>query len=801
MLRSSPPAVYVAAAFGSFLAPFLTAQNVDPIGRVHPAAQPLVQVASLAVAALDRGAIALEDERQRAAGMPARYALPVAVDVTPATHGTWEVLDNTWSLWRLRIQAPNSSHINLGFATFQLPTTARLMVYSSNYQDVVRPFDSNDHGPTGELWTPVVATEEIVAEIYVPTQSRALVQLRLTQVGAGYRFFGAGPTALGLDGSGSCNVDVVCPLASGWTNQIRSVAAISSAGSIFCSGSMVNNTAQDARNYFLTANHCGVTAGVAASLVCYWNYQETVCGGSGASLAQFTTGATLRSTWSNSDFTLVELNSAPNPAWGVTYAGWNRGTGNTTAATAIHHPSGDSKKISFEYQATTTTSYLGTTSPGAGTHLRVIDWDDGTTEGGSSGSPLFDQNRRVVGQLHGGFAACGNNDSDWYGRFSVSWTGNGTNATRLSNWLDPLGTGATTLDTFVPGGGTLAAATSYGNGCYTSTASFAQTFLPNTFDLSGTATSTVGISFVPITNGYTLQSGPNLWFAPVAANLNLGDDALSAALNLPFTFNFPGGSTTQLRMCSNGFVWLNGTSTITDFSPTAAELAAGPARLAPAWMDLDPTAAGSCHFDIDPSNTAVYLTWNNVPHYTTGTPGLGNTFQVVLRSNGSIDYRFRAVPNQIGACVVGYSRGVTAVPPNLDLSTALPFQVTVDSAGLAWNAVNRPLLGTTQTINLANIPNPASSIGLVLLGLSRQTPAINLGVIGAPNCFLHLPNIDIRTLFPLGSSTVPWNFAIPNTASLAGFVLTTQGALLVPPGTNAFGLLTANGVELTLGNL
>jgi hypothetical protein len=47
--------------------------------------------------------------------------------------------------------------------------------------------------------------------------------------------------------------------------------------------------------------------------------------------------------------------------------------------------------------------------------------------------------------LHGGYAACGNNDADWYGRLAISWAGGGSSSTRLSNWLDPNGTGATTL--------------------------------------------------------------------------------------------------------------------------------------------------------------------------------------------------------------------------------------------------------------------------------------------------------------------------------------------------------------------
>ncbi|MFY9345133.1 MAG: trypsin-like peptidase domain-containing protein [Planctomycetota bacterium] len=790
-----PHAAFAAAV----LVPSLLAQ-IDPVGRVHPKARPLADVAVLRVAPLDRTAISQEDRLRRANGQPARYAIPVAVAADPTTHGSWDELDATWSLWRLRIHAPNSSHVNLGAQQYLMPANARLMVYSSDYQDVVRPFDAADHSASGELWTPVVRTEQIVAEIYVPTANRPQVQFRLVQVGAGYRFFGAGADALpsGIDGaSGTCNFDVVCPISAGWAAEIPAVAAMSQGGSIFCTGSLLNNTAQDGKNYFLTAYHCGVTSGNAASLVCYWNYNETTCGGSGAPPTLFTSGSAWRSAYSPSDFTLVELTSTPNPAWGITRLGWNRGTGNSTSAVAIHHPQGDAKKISFEYQATTTTTYLGSASPGDGTHVRVADWDDGTTEPGSSGSPLFDQNRRVIGQLHGGYAACGNNLADWYGRFSTSWTGGGTNTTRLSNWLDPTGTGAMTLNTLGGAGGTVAAATPYGTGCYTTNGAYAQTFAASTFDLGGSAVTTVTVNHAPIANGYTVQSGANAWFTPIAANLGLTDDSVSGVLTLPFAFSFPGGSTTQVRMCSNGYVWLNGTSTVADYQPTIAALVAGPARLAPLWMDLNPTAGGTCHYDVDASNTAVYFTWNNVPHYNTT---VGNSCQLVLRNTGAVEFRYRSIGSQVNTCIVGRSRGVSTVPPNTDISVAMPFQVTVDAAGLTFTPVNRPILGTTQTINLTNVPAPASSIGLVVIGFAAVTPALNLAVINAPNCFLYAQNTVVQTLFPLGAST-PWNLAIPNTPSLSNSHVYVQGAAMVPPGSNPLGLLTANGVDLLLGTL
>jgi hypothetical protein len=144
--------------------------------------------------------------------------------------------------------------------------------------------------------------------------------------------------------------------------------------------------------------------------------------------------------------TLLEMDSPVAASVNAFWSGWDRSGANASSAVAIHHPQGDEKRISFENQATTITSYLGTAVPGNGTHIRITDWDLGTTEGGSSGSPLFNQNGRIIGQLHGGYALCGNNSSDWYGRLFASWTGGGTAATRLSNWLDPGNTGVVTLN-------------------------------------------------------------------------------------------------------------------------------------------------------------------------------------------------------------------------------------------------------------------------------------------------------------------------------------------------------------------
>ena len=409
-----------------------------------------VGMARVVMPVVDIEAVAAEDLERELEGLAPRYAIPNEVRVTPAASGTWESTDEGMRVWRLQISSPGTLSLNLGFTRYFMPPGGQMLLYATDGSYQIRPLTEADNENHGELWTPVVLSDDITVEVTIPQESVDQLDLELAVIGVGYRGFADvlsnGPR------SGTCNNDVICPEGDGWRDEIPSVAVISTGGSLFCTGFMVNNTAEDQTHYFMTANHCGITSSNDSSLVVYWNFESPTCGQQGGgSLGDWQSGSYWRSAYSSSDFTLVELDDDPNEAWGVTFAGWNRSTANPTSAVAIHHPSCDEKSISFENQACTTTSYLGTTSPGDGTHIRVIDWDDGTTEPGSSGSPLFDQNHRVVGQLHGGYAACGNDESDWYGRFSKSWTGGGSSSSRLSDWLDPGSTGATSVDTLVPG--------------------------------------------------------------------------------------------------------------------------------------------------------------------------------------------------------------------------------------------------------------------------------------------------------------------------------------------------------------
>ncbi len=430
----------------------LAAQSIDP--RLAQGVSPLAVVPLLNMPTQDNKLLYETEMASRSPETTPHFAVNLQVDISPLSSGTWDVLPDGRAVWRLRIRSAGAKSLNLGFDKFVMPHDANLLLYSPDGQAVMGPFTPLDNEVHEQLWTPVLAGDELVIELQLPQTEVDNFQLHLKFVN--HDFLGFVEMM-----SGSCNLDVICGAADGWgivddhRDIIQSVAAIGTGGSGFCTGFLVNNAGQDCKPMFMTAFHCGITAGNAATLVTYWNFQNSTCrqpnsaasgaGGDGV-LNNFNTGSIFRAGSSASDFTLVELDDPVNESADAYYAGWSAEQVTPTSAICVHHPSVDEKRISFENDPLMFSDYGGTTSVPNGDHVRVVDWDTGTTEGGSSGSPLFDQNERVVGQLHGGGAACGNDLSDYYGAFYKSWNGGGTPATRLKDWLDPDNTGILTLN-------------------------------------------------------------------------------------------------------------------------------------------------------------------------------------------------------------------------------------------------------------------------------------------------------------------------------------------------------------------
>ncbi|WP_211371771.1 proprotein convertase P-domain-containing protein [Marilutibacter maris] len=446
--------------------------DVRPAAFDHDIAR-LDRVELRSMPAVDAQRLRAQDPQREARGLPPRFAQPLAVDLDPHNAGAWEALDDDHLVWRLRVESREALSLNFGFDRYRMPAGGYMLIYPEGLTGeadprLVRHFSDADNEAHGQLWTPIVAGDRAVIEVVVPRASVDELELHLVQIGHDYRGFSrmARESALiqPLGTSGACNVDVECPDADPYyDNIVRSSAAISTGGSLFCSGSLLNNTAGDRRMFFLTANHCGINSGNAASLVTYWNYQNSTCRTPGSSssgqngdgtLDQYLTGSAFRAGSSASDFTLVELDDPAPAAFNLYWSGWDRRDMNFPGAIGIHHPNVAEKRISISTSATQISGYGG----GAGSsHLHIF-WQPsgGVTEPGSSGSPIYSPDKRVIGQLHGGPATCsatGSNRSDYYGRLFTSWTGGGSNSTRLSNWLDASGTGAQYIDGIGPDGG------------------------------------------------------------------------------------------------------------------------------------------------------------------------------------------------------------------------------------------------------------------------------------------------------------------------------------------------------------
>lgn len=398
--------------------------------------------------------------RELAARKPGRapqFAHVLPLDVRPTTHGEWTANGDGTQTWRLRLSSPTALSLNLGFTEYQMPEGGELYLHTGRVDDwtVRGPFTPADNQDHNQLWTPILPGDQIVVEVTLPADRRPELGLWLTHIGHDYLGF------LGMTKSGSCNIDVACGGADGYPqvdpyrSVIRAVAVYGFGGGTACTGFLINNVRQDQTPFFMTAAHCGVSPVNAPSMVVYWNYENSSCrapnsaasgaGGDG-SLATFNSGAVFRAGSNTSDFVLVELDEPVNSSANAYFAGWDRSyTPPSGRVVAIHHPNTEEKRITFTNQQTYfTNGYNGPPNPN-GTHLHVPDWDLGTTEPGSSGSPIFDASGRVRGQLHGGLAACGNNSFDTYGAFARSWTGNGGNTSRLRNWLDPDNTGTVQL--------------------------------------------------------------------------------------------------------------------------------------------------------------------------------------------------------------------------------------------------------------------------------------------------------------------------------------------------------------------
>jgi len=355
----------------------------------------------------------------KANGILYRYGVVEDVNVNIKSEGVKTQVDNG-SIWRYKLVADSAKSLKLLFSKFNIPQGASLFIYNDDYSVVYGAYTRANVSADSTFAIADFPGNELTLEYYEPSMAAFSGRVVLSKVSQAYRDL-TDVMSTATTAEDSLYVDVNCG-GLDWQVHKHAVCKYSFVDGKYgylCSGSLINNINKDGMPYFLTAHHCINTSIEAQTVIAYFNYETKGCGLAAKKDSLTLSGATLITTGTSSDYTLLKFTSTPPPAYQPYYAGWDL-TNSATSTVGIHHPQGLKKKISFDYDAPTT--YEGEISWDEGsaspsyTHWLVY-FDKGNIGGGSSGSPLFNQNKRIIGQLHGG----GTSDS-YYGKLNYSWT-------------------------------------------------------------------------------------------------------------------------------------------------------------------------------------------------------------------------------------------------------------------------------------------------------------------------------------------------------------------------------------------
>lgn len=378
-------------------------------------------------------------------------------------NGLWDKISTDLFTWRITYEVKDANYLNLYMSDVKLGYGDRLFIYDQTKTQIRGAFTSKNNGKY--LSTDFIAGDHITVE-YNTTDMKSTLPFTLLEVGVKL----PSQFSRGFGDAGACEVQANCEEGADWQKQRDGVARIlvkQGSATFWCSGTLINNARIDGTPYFLTANHCGETASTSdySQWLFYFNFQSEDCAQpvfepeyqiiNGAKLLSHSASGTS----AGSDFKLLLLSNQVTADYHPYYNGWNRNGEPSPSGVTIHHPQGDIKKISTYTNPLISAQYNNISEDPAGKYWGVY-WSEtqnghGVTEGGSSGSPIFNNAGLVVGSLTGGGSSCTFPDAaDYYGKLSTSWetiTSKDSNNV-LSYWLDPDNTGiisvrGTDLDT------------------------------------------------------------------------------------------------------------------------------------------------------------------------------------------------------------------------------------------------------------------------------------------------------------------------------------------------------------------
>jgi PKD repeat protein len=398
-------------------------------------------------------------KQENKTGQPLQIGYTQTVLLNTESNGEWTFIDSLdLKVWQISIKSELPAKLVFYFSNFEPGENGKLFAISENKKLFTGAFTKRSKSSQSEFAFPCDFSDSTIILQFETTSQSTDYNIVLTEIG----IIEKNNLRTGFGASGDCEVNVNCTEeGDSWKFVKQGIARVlvkQGSSLFYCSGTLINNTLKDFTPYFLTANHCGdaATASDYNKWVFDFNYQAEGCENPTTEPDPSSiVGASLKAsgaTYSGSDFKLLELNQDVPADFEPFFNGWTLAEVIGSSGTCIHQPQGDIKKISTYTTSPISVDY-DQEIPNSNANYWMVYWNEttnghGVTEGGSSGSPLFDENGYIIGSLTGGRAFCDSPDEpDFFGKFYKSWQQNGTNNTKqLQPWLDPLDSGITSLE-------------------------------------------------------------------------------------------------------------------------------------------------------------------------------------------------------------------------------------------------------------------------------------------------------------------------------------------------------------------
>jgi len=412
-------------------------QGGAPQELVHlkSADNPVIEMPTLNNASLLKSSVLQQNDVNKL--KPFKFAHAFQVDFSPENSGRWYKTVNNFHCWELKIRSEGAKSINLIFDHFKMPPDARLFIFNEKEDYMLGAFTDNNNKSSGKFAISPVAGDEITVHYEVGEAHKNKLPFIIKSVN--HDFVGILKSndrrPMGRP-AGECNIDINCDFGDKWKEVKNSVCRMIVNGVEICTGALINNTNEDQKPYIISAGHCYDEWEYAETTVYAFNYESPFCAPLDGDPLNSISGAVMKAQFDSLDFALTELSLIPPPEYRPYYAGWDRSVSLPDSTACLHHPQGDIKKIAFDEDSPSFSDFNSKYTKNG--FLKIQRWEEGVTEVGSSGGPLFNMDMNIIGTLTGGVATCSNPILDYFQRFSLSWDYRSEPSKQLKHWLDPL---------------------------------------------------------------------------------------------------------------------------------------------------------------------------------------------------------------------------------------------------------------------------------------------------------------------------------------------------------------------------